>query len=116
MEIIIKASDDEMNKMGFNGSVDIIEHIVETLDNGDVPLVGYTVALNPEEEKKMKDIMVIGEIRRAIGDEGKMMQSELVAHIVGMHELLKKSMNALDHDTIDEIVNLTQEIKTFLST
>ncbi len=115
MEIIIKASDDEMKSMGFNGRVDITEHFVETLDNGDIPLEGYTIEFNPEEAREMKEIMVVGDIRKAIGDEGKMMQSELVEHIAAMQALLKKSLSVLDHGTSDENIELTEQLKVFLS-
>ncbi|MBD80418.1 MAG: hypothetical protein CL840_15995 [Crocinitomicaceae bacterium] len=51
-------------------SYDEVDFLFELLEAGD--------------RKEMAEIMVLSEIREAVGDNGKMMQSELVEHIKGL--------------------------------
>lgn len=44
-------------------------------------------------DQETKEIMVLLEIREAVGDGGKMMQDELVAHIKGMANKLAEYEN-----------------------
>lgn len=46
--------------------------------------------LDAADKKEMGEIMVLAEIREAVGDNGKMMQSELVEHIKTLAETAKQ--------------------------
>lgn len=49
------------------------------------------------EDQQMKEIMVLADIRQAIGDNGKMMQDELVDYIKNLQELRFAAERVVDN-------------------